>query len=218
MAWSLFQFFFVFAAAFTMRSLAEIDILTFDGSNATTTSDVWFLTNDPVMGGLSFSNWTSSKADGMGIWEGEVKDVPSLDAPGFCNVNSERHIYWPDVSTYSHIVIKARSTIPYKGFKLSFAADSFNQFKSFKADFSMQSTGEWEDVYIPFTDFSNDWSSYTGEPIVKCSDDSSVCPTAENLQSINQIGFWTEGVSGPFHFEVLSVSAGNMTTTSSMAT
>jgi hypothetical protein len=46
-----------------------------------------------------------------------------------------------------------------------------------------------EEIAIPFTEFSNDWSSYTGEPITKCVDDPSVCPSDKNLQDISQVSF-----------------------------
>jgi hypothetical protein len=93
------------------------------------------------MGGISFSNWTV--ANNMGNWVGKVEIVPSLNAPGFCNVMSQTK-QWNDANGYSHLLIRARSYIPYKGFKVSFAADTLNQqFKCFKADFVMESTGEW---------------------------------------------------------------------------
>ena len=66
-----------------------------------------------------------------------------------------------------------------------------------------------KNIVVPFSSFSNNWSSYTGEPIVKCSDDPSVCPTQKNLADISQIGFWMEGVEGDFSFEIESISAGN---------
>jgi hypothetical protein len=70
---------------------------------------------------------------------------------------------WPDASGSTHMIIRARSTSDYKGYKVSFAADTLNkQFKCFKADFLMQNNGEWEDIAIPFSSFSNNWSSYTG--------------------------------------------------------
>lgn len=69
-------------------------------------------------------------------------------------------------------------------------------------------TVEWEDIYIPVNEFSNDWSSYTGEPITKCSDDPSVCPTDKSLNDIRQIGFWMEGAEGDFNFEVKYVRTG----------
>ena len=119
---------------------------------------------------------------------------------------------WPDASSHTHFLIRARSTIPYKGFKASFAADTLNQqFKCFKADFEMKSTGEWEEIAIPFSSFSNNWSSYTGEPITSCPADPSVCPTEKNLRDISQIGFWMEGADGDFFFELASVRAGNAT-------
>ena len=119
---------------------------------------------------------------------------------------------WPDASSHTHFLIRARSTIPYKGFKASFAADTLNQqFKCFKADFEMKSTGEWEEIAIPFSSFSNNWSSYTGEPITSCPADPSVCPTEKNLRDISQIGFWMEGAEGDFFFELASVRAGNAT-------
>lgn len=187
----------------------QIDLLTFDGAEETT-SRRWILTNDPVMGGVSNSNWTVVDEKEEGVWDGTVKIVPSLAAPGFCNLMSAQQ-QWPDASKYltGGLIVRAKSSLPYKGFKLSFGADTLNlQFKCFKADFVMQSTGEWEDIFVPFDQFSNDWSSYTGEPITKCSDDASVCPTEKNLQDIRQIGFWMEGAEGDFHFELKHVRAG----------
>jgi len=188
----------------------EVTLLAFDTADKTSYSQTWQLTNDPVMGGVSYSNWTVDDSNKKGVWKGAVKIVPSLNAPGFCNVMSEKKA-WNDAVGYSHMIIKARSTIPYKGFKVSFAADTLNmQFKCFKADFIMESTGKWEYVAIPFNQFSNNWSSYTGEPIVTCAADPSVCPTDKSLKDIAQIGFWMEGAEGDFDFEVESIKAGNI--------
>mmetsp|Transcript_20517 Transcript_20517/g.34336 ORF Transcript_20517/g.34336 Transcript_20517/m.34336 type:complete len:239 (-) Transcript_20517:250-966(-) len=184
-----------------------VNLVTFDGAEETT-SRRWILTNDPVMGGVSNSTWTVEDQNQQGVWTGGVEIVPSLDAPGFCNLMTSRG-KWPSASGYTHMIIRAKSTIPYKGFKFSFGADTLNlQFKCFKADFEMESTGEWEDIYIPMSEFSNDWSSYTGEPITKCSDDPSVCPTDKNLEDIEQIGFWMEGAEGDFDFTLKHVQAG----------
>lgn len=182
-------------------------LLTFDGAEGTT-SRRWQLTNDPVMGGVSNSTFTEDTVNDEGLWVGGVEIVPSLQAPGFCNLMTAVQ-QWPSAVGFTHMIIRARSTIPYNGFKFSFGADTLNlQFKCFKADFTMKSNGEWEDIYIPMNEFSNDWSSYTGEPITKCSDDPSVCPTDKNLDDIAQIGFWMEGAEGNFHFEIGHVRAG----------
>eukprot|EP01035_Chromulina_nebulosa_P020120 gene20120-26126_t len=164
------------------------------------------------MGGVSYSTWVVDNDNQIGKWDGNVKIVPSLSAPGFCNLMSEKRS-WPDASGHTHLLFRVRSTIPYNGFKVSFAADTLNmQFKCFKADFTMESTGDWEEIAVPFTSFSNDWSSYTGEPITTCEEDASVCPTEKNLQDITQLGFWMEGAEGEFYFELGNIRAGNVTT------
>ncbi len=166
------------------------------------------LTNDPVMGGVSNSTWSVDSVNEVGNWVGKVEIVPSLAAPGFCNVMTNAG-QWPNADGFTHMIVRAKSAIAYDGFKFSFGADTLNlQFKCFKSNFEMKSTGDWEDIYIPMTEFSNDWSSYTGDPITKCSDDPSVCPTSKNLQDIAQIGFWMEGHEGAFDFQVKYVRAG----------
>ena len=103
-------------------------LLSFDGVEETT-SQRWILTNDPVMGGVSNSTFEVLDAKNEGLWVGDVKIVPSLAAPGFCNLMSDKR-GWPDASGYSHMIIRAKSTIPYDGFKVSFGSDTLNlQFK-----------------------------------------------------------------------------------------
>lgn len=201
------QLFLLVLLAVVAVVLGDVTLLSFDGTPSTT-SKTWSLTNDPVMGGLSYSNYTVNGVDQKMEWTGSVEIVPSLEAPGFCNLMSELK-QWPSASKQTHLMFKARSTVPYKGFKVSFAADTLSpQFKCFKSDFEMSSTGEWEEIAIPFNQFSNNWSSYTGEPIVTCAEDASVCPTDKNLADIKQIGFWMEGGEGKFNFEFANVRAG----------
>lgn len=76
----------------------------------------------------------------------------------------------------------------------------------------MAGTGQWETIVLPFSGFSNKWSSYTGEPTVTCAADKSVCPKDSDLSTIRQLGVWMEGVAGPFHFEIQSVIAANAST------
>jgi len=44
--------------------------------------------NDPVMGGESYSSISTTDGDYL-LWEGEVKIVKFLKAPGFCNLRTE---------------------------------------------------------------------------------------------------------------------------------
>ena len=186
-------------------------IWTFDKGSDTADHGIK-LTNDPVMGGLSKSTFNVTEPTLQ--WEGKVEIVPSLAAPGFCNLETDKTFgdKFPDASADSHLTLLVKSSLPdYKGFKASFGGGSLNpQFKSFKADFfldadKIDAESGFMRVDIPFTDFSNNWSSYTGEAIVKCSDDESVCPTAKNLQNLQQIGLWAEGVEGDFDLEVLGI-------------
>merc|ERR1711918_288244 len=67
-------------------------------------------------------------------------------------------------------------------------------------------------VSIPFTDFSYDWSAYTGacdtldptgQQHVCCTDETpDVCPTADFLAKITDVEVWAEGTEGDFHLEV----------------
>jgi len=189
----------------------KVTLVSFDGAKAT--SFPWKLVNDPVMGGVSNSNYSISSEEQSMLWTGEVKIVPSLKAPGFTNLETSKFFgKFNDASGFSHLVVKMKSDIPYTGFKLSFAANTINpQFKSFKADFFPSSSGEWEDVYIPLTNFSNNWSAYTGEPIVPCSSEHpEVCPTQKSMQHIQQVGLWCEGVAGKFNVEIKKIFASSV--------
>jgi len=188
----------------------SVTLITFDGQDSKTTFD-WSLVNDPVMGGKSVSNYSVAEADSKLLWSGEVKIVPSLQAPGFCNLETTPAFRkFNDASGATHMEILARSTQAYTGFKLSFAANTLiPQFKCFKADYTMRSTGDWEWIAIPLNQFSNEWDAATGEPTTKCSDNPKVCPTNRDLSAIQQVGLWMEGVAGEFDFEVKWVGMGN---------
>merc|ERR1719199_249993 len=175
------------------------------------------------MGGKSSSTWEidASKSKSAS-WNGEVRIVPSLKAPGFCNAETDSWFAkFNDCSATSHLLIHAKSNTPsYRGFKVSFAAETLNvQFHSFKAPFNMTSSDTYQTVAIPFTDFSNDWSAYTGrcdtkDPTGKqhvcCSSEHpEVCPTKKNLKDISEVGLWTEGVAGKFNLDIMWIGCGN---------
>lgn len=197
-------------------------LATFDNAQGTTWT--WEALNDPVMGGLSTSSYKINETAHTIVWDGIVRIVPSLKAPGFCNLETTNGITARanDASPYTHLLIRARTSTPeYAGFKFSFAADTLNrQFKSYKGNFNLTTT-EWTTVAIPFNQFSNDWSPYTGNCFTKdptglqhkcCSPQyPEVCPTKKNLKDMSELGIWTEGAAGTFHLEVLWIGAGNVT-------
>ena len=214
-------FILTFIASTGASSSSVTYLATFD--NAKSTTFKWKDVNDPVMGGKSSSTWEidASKSKSAS-WNGEVRIVPSLKAPGFCNAETDSWFAkFNDCSATSHLLIHAKSNTPsYRGFKVSFAADTLNvQFHSFKAPFNMTSSDTYQTVAIPFTDFSNDWSAYTGrcdtkDPTGKqhvcCSSEHpEVCPTKKNLKDISEVGLWTEGVAGKFNLDIMWIGCGN---------
>merc|ERR1719224_74986 len=112
-----------------------VDLVTFDGAAGTTF--VWTKTNDPVMGGQSYSNFTIDQQAQELQWSGTVRTVPSLDAPGFCEIYTAGLEKFNDASDYTHLGISLLNTIQYNGWKICFGANTFDpQFKCFKSDFS----------------------------------------------------------------------------------
>ena len=207
----------------TTEAKSYVTLAAFDGKDKSTGWE-WKLVNDPVMGGVSHSTWHINQTMGVAIWNGETKIVPKLHAPGFCEAEttSGDGIFRKanDASGFTHLLLRVRSTIPYTGFKVSFAADTLNpQFHSFKSIFNVtRHDGVWHTVSVPFTDFTDDWSDFTGrcdttDPDGKkhrcCSKEHpEVCPTQRNLKDMTQFGLWTEGVAGKFHLEVKWIRAG----------
>ena len=117
-----------------MTSSSEIILESF--SNPTHT---WKTMNDPVMGGKSHSSFHIDKNDGKGVFDGEVVDVPFLHAPGFITVRGNGK--YPDVSSCTSLVLKARTNETYDGYRISFGNRHVrgNRYaRGYKADFHIQ--------------------------------------------------------------------------------
>ena len=71
-------------------SPSTISLATFDGAKGTTQQ--WRAVNDPVMGGQSVGTFNVSAERKVGVWVGEVKIVPFLHAPGFCNIQAPTQV------------------------------------------------------------------------------------------------------------------------------
>jgi len=193
-----------------------IPLITFDKLRCTTFS--FDLVNDPVMGGESaseFSIHANPNEDSFLRWNGTIVDVPSLRAPGFCSIKTDHYFRsrFNDASGSTHLKLLVKSTTPeYRGFKVSFSSifTVLPTFWSFKADFNVPPSvsGEWQWVDIPFSNFSNNWSAYTGEPLTRCADDPKVCPKERDLKHIKRVTLWAEGSSAPFSLDVLGIYSG----------
>merc|ERR1712216_578289 len=88
------------------------------------------------------------------------KIVPFLKAPGFCKAQTDYSLLHKphfNASAFTHLQLKVRSSVAYSGYKVSFAADTWNPtFSSYKASFNVTADANWHTVSIPFSDFSND--------------------------------------------------------------
>merc|ERR1711918_245804 len=162
-----------------------------------------------------------SLGDGFGIMDGEVVDVPSLQAPGF--IQAQATGQFPDVSAFidGSLVLSVRTTNPeFEGYRVTFESGAQSPSFScsaggslpfsrgcYKQKFSVPAGDDFVDVKIPFNTFSDKWSSATGEQTTTCADDADVCPTAAKLARIQRVEFWGEGALGKLHLEVESVSA-----------
>lgn len=186
----------------------------------------WIENNDPIMGGQSHGNW--SVVGSYGLFQGTVKNVSFLHAPGFCRAITISP-FFKDASQYiaGGLVLTVRTTTPdYKGFKLSLGSlgtpkhHSGHEIEgSYKAKFTVPASknGEWQSIFLKFDEFSYDWSDYTGDCATKdpdgyqhqcCTKETpSVCPTAKPLRGINSFNVWAEGAEGDFHIELKEIAA-----------
>merc|ERR1712118_254160 len=67
--------------------------------------------------------------------------------------------------------------------------------------FPQSENGEFQEVFLPWSKFSDKWSSTTGEHTAEDP------PKASSLKSITQLQIWTEGVEGEFNLQVKSIRA-----------
>jgi hypothetical protein len=191
-----------------MAGAASVTLASFGPSDATLRT--WRETNDPVMGGKSSGKFTVT--DGIGTMDGTVAIVPSLNAPGFINVEAQGK--YADVSSCTGVELDVRTTSdpdPYTGWRFSFGNDksACKQFfaRGYHASFTPPSGDNFGKVQIPFNEFTRCWSDATGEAIKTCADDSSVCPTTARLQDMQSIQVWAEGKVGDVKIDIQSVSA-----------
>jgi len=166
----------------------------------------WMTMNDPVMGGESYSDMYME--DGTAVFSGEVKDVPFLGVPGFIQMESRGGAY-PDVSCCSSLKLNVMGMEEYEGYRVSFGTKKAkNGFfaMGFKADFDAP-IDAYGNVVIPFDMFSVEWDEATGDQVITCAEDPTVCPDEETLRNMKTIALWGEGVGGMVNLHVKSISA-----------
>jgi len=207
------------SSVLTLMQLAaaskRVPVATFDGAKATTWP--WEPVNDPVMGGQSESTFHVDAGRSLGIWEGEVKIVPFLKAPGFCNLQApglSKRADFPDMSGTQGVVLTARETnasglthfniqIMTKG------AHHFLKQGTYMANVTLSDTMEAHQV--PWSAFRCSWR---GEMVSWCPD------LKTQLSEVSNIGFGTAfpGVAAKFSIELQALSAATFETKATLAT
>jgi len=183
-----------------------VPLARFDGSAS---ARRWKAYNDPVMGGKSAGTFTAS--NGLGVFDGEVVDVPKLQAPGF--IQALTWDFWksfPDISNCAAIDILAKATGDYGGYRLSFSMAHPEEGKQFAYGYKshfVPTVGSFGRVSIPLANFTDFWDDATGEPIKTCQQDAKYCPDKKTLHNVRTLGVWAEGVAGKVHLEIKSIEA-----------
>ncbi|MEM7395363.1 MAG: CIA30 family protein [Verrucomicrobiota bacterium] len=166
----------------------EPGLLLFDFTKKESMAD-WRVVNDNVMGGKSkggfqagdarmiFSGSTNTDGGGFSSIRGPLPPMTRLSIADGLRIVIRK----PDARDYK---IDLRQKGTYRGRSISF-----------RADIKAGSSEAWQEIKIPFSDFSGSWRGY---PIREAKLDPATA---------TQIGFYIyDKKDGPFHLEVRSVS------------
>jgi hypothetical protein len=163
------------------------------------------MSNDPIMGGKSTGNW--SIAGGLGLFKGEVVDVPFLKAPGFIKVSGTGS--FPDLTSCEGMAITAMSTNDYMGLRFSFgtAHAPGGGFFAYGYKVHMDApAGSFQEIQLPFNNFTDYWNDGTGNTIKPCDPANPIyCPTESAKQDLKTMSFWGEGVGGTVDLSIESI-------------
>merc|ERR1711865_1271203 len=126
--------------------------------------------------------------------------------PGFIQMESRGGKgQYPDVSCCDALKLSIMSKDDYAGYRVAFGTErSKTGFFAMghKGNIDDVPVGEFGDVIIPFNMFSVEWDEATGDQIVTCAEDPSVCPSESVLQNMETISIWGEGVGGKIELQV----------------
>lgn len=168
----------------------------------------WFPLNDPVMGGQSKS--TVNVQNDLGVFEGEVKDVSFLGAPGFIKMET-RGGNFPNVSMCKALRINLKSRNDYNGIRVTLGthhADTAQPYvRGYKAHIVNAPMNKFGDVVVKFSEFSDNWDPKTGNIIVSCQENVKHCVDETTLEDFTTFSFMGEGVDGKVHLEIKSIDA-----------
>lgn len=125
---------------------------------------------------------------------------------------------FPDVSSCEGLTVRLRTTVDYNGYYVSFGTDRLpggHHAMGYKRHLVLQKQTSdddddddvFEELSLPFSDFSSNWDDSTGKIKVHCRDDTNYCPSIATLQDMKTISFWGEGVEGTIALEIQYIGA-----------
>jgi len=132
----------------------DVPIASFDGVKAT---ELEFKTvNDPVMGGQSASSFHVDNK--VGVWEGEVKIVPFLKAPGFCTLQAQDQTF-PNLHGTSGIAVRVAATDGLKQFRVMVGSNNAGRgmFNRMQYTAEITASAEMAEQFVPWSAFSCSW-------------------------------------------------------------
>jgi len=196
------------------HSIVEDEDVTLVSFEPNSNKHTWTTVNDPVMGGGSTSTVTVN--GGLGIWEGDVKIVEKLGAPGFCTLRTagdEGPFPDPTETEYFGLRLAESSGLPLEDFSVQIAirdatirqlgdsdiSDDYSHLPQFRAMLGDEyCCGNF--CQVPWTAFK---LSRMGESINDGPE------LVGNLDKISRIGLGTSGTEGEFSLSIKSFFATN---------
>ena len=131
---------------------------------------------------------------------------------GFCD--AETSGTFPSAAEYDGIEVTLKQSVAggLLDYKQSWGGRGSGNFGSYKAPLKLQATTEFQTVFIPWSEYTNKWSDFTGgctdHGAICCSaEHPEVCPTAAAKAKIETLGIWAEGTAGKFNVEIRSIRA-----------
>jgi len=197
----------ILASTLLQTSLGSsfVPIATFDGKDGTTYD--WTTINDPVMGGVSHSQFMIDHDNNQGRWFGAVEVVPSLQAPGFCNLQSMpygQQAEFPDFTGATSFIVNANQVNSTGINKFNMMIQSKGAMHSYKQGVY---TANFKDFgrtmaahEVQLSDFQCFWR---GQKVKWCPE------LATQLNQITNIAVGTQfpGKAGPFDVTITNIGA-----------
>mmetsp|Transcript_21753 Transcript_21753/g.60595 ORF Transcript_21753/g.60595 Transcript_21753/m.60595 type:complete len:206 (-) Transcript_21753:490-1107(-) len=197
----------VFAIAATLvvtLSSANADILLQDFTSG---PSGWEVKTDEVIPGGSSSGALFVASD-RSYFDGTVQYQPFIYGPGFVKIVGTKS--FPDISSCAAIEVTINSPVGYNGYYIAFGDVPPTPDMPIPVEWraAIPISGSDQNAYtIPLSEFSDNHDFITGDAIIPCADDPSVCPPLDVLSNIQFMEVWAQGVDGTFYTDLFTIKA-----------